>query len=118
MSHSSEVMDAAADAVEAGLLKYSEGAVVGTGGFIEDDVQRFNIRHVQPITEPAELGAVPVVERDGKVLRLADMGDVAIDHGPLIGDAVINDGPGMHARRPEISAAPTRSRSPAASRPR
>ena len=90
-----EVMDAAADAVEAGLLKYSEGAVVGTGGFIEDDVQRFNIRHVQPITEPSELGAVPVVERDGKVLRLADMGDVTIDHGPLIGDAVINDGPGI-----------------------
>ena len=61
-------MDAAADALEAGLLKYSEGAIVGTGGFIEDDGQRFNIRHVQPITGPAELGAVPVVERDGKVL--------------------------------------------------
>ncbi len=57
--------------------------------------QRFNIRHVQPITGPAELGAVPVVERDGKVLRLADMGEVVIDHGPLIGDAVINDGPGI-----------------------
>ena len=90
-----EVMDAAADALEAGLLKYSEGAIVGTGGFIEDDGQRFNIRHVQPITGPAELGAVPVVERDGKVLRLADMGEVVIDHGPLIGDAVINDGPGI-----------------------
>jgi CzcA family heavy metal efflux pump len=90
-----DVMDSAADAVEAGLLKYSDGAVVGTGGFIEAAGLRFNIRHVQPITSPAELGAVPVVERDGKILRLADMGEVLIDHGPLIGDAVINDGPGI-----------------------
>ena len=30
-----ETMDAAADAVEAGLLRYSDGAVVGTGGFVE-----------------------------------------------------------------------------------
>ncbi len=90
-----QVMDSAADAVEAGLLKYSEGAVVGTGGFVEQAGQRFNIRHVQPITGPAELGAVPVVERDGKVVRLSDLGNVVIDHGPLIGDAVINDGPGI-----------------------
>lgn len=90
-----QVMDSAADAVESGLLKYSDGAVVGTGGFIEDGGQRLNIRHVQPITGPDELGKVPVVERDGKVLRLADMGEVLIDHGPLIGDAVINDGPGI-----------------------
>ncbi len=90
-----QVMDSAADAVEAGLLKYSDGAVVGTGGFVETAGQRFNIRHVQPITGPAELGTVPVVERDGQVIRLADLGEVLIDHGPLIGDAVINDGPGI-----------------------
>ena len=89
------VMDAAADAVEAGLLKYSDGAVVGTGGFVEADGQRFNIRHVQPIVSPEQLGQVPVVERDGQVLRLADMGRVVVDPGPLIGDAVINDGPGL-----------------------
>ena len=90
-----QVMDSAADAVEAGLLKYSEGAVVGTGGFVEADGQRLDVRHVQPITGPEELGAVPVVERDGRVLRLADLGNVVIDSGPLFGDAVINDGPGL-----------------------
>src|SRR6185295_20218484 len=31
----------------------------------------------------------------GKMLRLADMGRVIVDSGPLIGDAVINDGPGL-----------------------
>src|SRR3954464_3301104 len=43
------VMDASADALEAGLLRYSDGAVVGTGGFVESGNERLNIRHVQPI---------------------------------------------------------------------
>jgi CzcA family heavy metal efflux pump len=89
------VMDSAADALEAGLLQYSDGAVVGTGGFIEDGEHRFNIRHVQPIIGPDELGAVPVVERDGRTIRLADLGNVLVDSGPIWGDAVINDGPGL-----------------------
>src|SRR6185295_1068829 len=37
------VMDAAAESVEAGLLRYSDGAVVGTGGFVAAGGQRFNI---------------------------------------------------------------------------
>ena len=89
------VMDAAADSVEAGLLRYSDGAVVGTGGFVETSGQRFNVRHVQPIFEPDHLGQVPVAERDGKVIRLGDLGNVLVDPGPLIGDGVVDDGPGL-----------------------
>ncbi len=90
-----DVMDASADALDAGLLKYSDGAVVGTGGFVETDGQRLNVRHVQPIVGPEQLGQVPVLERDGKVVRLSDLGTVKVDPGPLIGDAVVNDGPGL-----------------------
>ena len=90
-----EVMDASADALEAGLLQYSDGAVVGTGGFIEAGGERLNVRHVQPILAPEELGQVPVVERDGRVLRLADLGRVLVDPGPLIGDGVVDGGPGL-----------------------
>ena len=90
-----QTMDAAADAVEAGLLQYSEGAIVGTGGFVEVGGQRLNIRHVQPIIEPEQLGEVPVLERGGTIVRLADLGPVVVDSGPLIGDAVVNDGPGL-----------------------
>jgi CzcA family heavy metal efflux pump len=90
-----QVMDTASDAVEAGLMRYTDGAVVGTGGFVEADGQRFNIRHVQPIVGPEQLGKVPVVERDGKVIRLADLGQVVIDPGPLIGDGVVDDGRGL-----------------------
>src|SRR3712207_2698238 len=89
-----QVMAAGSDALEAGLLQYSEGAVVGTGGFIESCGQRLNIRHVQAIVKPEELAQVPVAERDGRTLRLADVGRVVEDHMPLWGDAVINDGPG------------------------
>jgi len=90
-----QVMNAAADSVEAGLLQYSEGAVVGTGGFVETADTRFNIRHVQPIVDPEQLREVPVVERDGRVIRLGDIGEVLVDSGPIWGDAVINDGEGI-----------------------
>jgi CzcA family heavy metal efflux pump len=90
-----QVMDSASDAVEAGLMRYTDGAVVGTGGFIEEDGQRFNIRHVQPIVDPEQIGKIPVTERAGKVIRMADLGNVVIDPGPLIGDGVVDDGPGL-----------------------
>ena len=60
-----QVMDAGADALDAGLLQYSDGAVVGTGGFVEGDGRRLNVRHVQPIVDADDLGKVPVAERDG-----------------------------------------------------
>jgi CzcA family heavy metal efflux pump len=90
-----QVMDSTADALDAGLLRYSDGAMIGTGGFVSSDDSRLNVRLVQPIVGPEQLARVPVVERDGKTLRLDDLGKVLVDSGPLIGDAVINDGPGL-----------------------
>ena len=72
-----------------------DGAIVGTGGFIEEGGQRFNIRHVQPIVDPEQIGKIPVIERGGKVIRMADLGQVVIDPGPMIGDGVVDDGPGL-----------------------
>jgi CzcA family heavy metal efflux pump len=90
-----QVMDSTADALDAGLLRYSDGAMIGTGGFVTSGDNRLNVRLVQPILEPEQLGAVPVLERNGRTLRLSDLGNVLVDPGPLIGDAVINDGPGL-----------------------
>jgi CzcA family heavy metal efflux pump len=90
-----QVMDAGSNAVEAGLMQYTDGAVVGTGGFIEENGQRFNIRHVQPIVEPEQIAKIPVVERNGEVIRMGDLGRVVIDPGPLIGDGVVDDGFGL-----------------------
>jgi CzcA family heavy metal efflux pump len=90
-----QVMETSAEAVDAGVLKFSDSFVVGTGGFLEAGGQRLNITNVQPIVGPKELGQVPIVERNGRVLRLSDVATVREDHMPLWGDAVVNGGPGL-----------------------
>jgi len=90
-----QVMRVAANALDAGLLQYADGAVVGTGGFIEADGRRYGIRNVQPITTPEDLARVVLAKRGHQVVRIADVAKVQLDAGPLIGDAVINDGPGL-----------------------
>jgi CzcA family heavy metal efflux pump len=90
-----QVMNATADALDAGLLQYSEGHYIGKGGWIEGPSQRLGVRHVQPFVSAEDLAKVPVVERDGKTLRLGDVADLVRDHQQLPGDAVINDHDGL-----------------------
>ena len=90
-----EVMGVTADALDAGILRFSDGAIIGTGGFVDTPNQRLGVRHVLPIVTPDDLAKVTVEQRAGKALRLGDVADVVTDHQPLIGDAVINDGPGL-----------------------
>ena len=89
------VMDTTADALDAGLLKFSDGALIGTGGFVDTPNQRLNIRHVLPIATPADLARVTIEKENGKTLLLGDVATLVEDHQPLAGDAVINDGPGL-----------------------
>ncbi len=89
------VMEATANALDSGLLQYSAGGFIGTGGFIDTPNQRLGVQNVLPIVSPADLANITVASRDGTVLRLADVADVIEDHQPLVGDAVINDGPGL-----------------------
>lgn len=90
-----EVMETTSEAVDAGVLQYADSFVVGTGGFVESGGKRYNIRNVQPIQSPEDLGDVPIVRRGGKILRLSDVGVVKEDHQPIWGEGVINDGPGL-----------------------
>jgi CzcA family heavy metal efflux pump len=90
-----EVMETTANAVDVGLLKFSNGAVVGTGGFVDTPNQRLGVRHVLRIRTPKDLAEVTIGERKGKPLRLGDVATVVEGHQPLAGDAVINDGPGL-----------------------
>src|SRR5918998_483107 len=90
-----QVMTATGDALDAGLLMYSEGAVVGTGGFVESQGQRLGVRNVLPILDSDDLSKVTLEGRDGTKLNLSDVATVKGGHQPLIGDAVINDGPGL-----------------------
>jgi CzcA family heavy metal efflux pump len=90
-----EVMNATADALDSGLLQYSDGGFIGTGGFVETPNQRLGVQNVLPIVKPEDLAQVTVAERDGRTLKLGDVASVVEDHQPLAGDAVINDGPGL-----------------------
>src|ERR687890_714611 len=90
-----QVMDQTGDSLDAGLLRYSEGAVIGTGGFVQTDGQRLDVRNVLPIVGPDDLAKIPLEGSDGSNLRLDDVASVGYGHQPLIGDAVINDGRGL-----------------------
>jgi CzcA family heavy metal efflux pump len=90
-----EIMQATADALDAGLLQFSNGGFIGTGGVVETPNQRLSVTNKLPIVNPEDLAEVVVAERDGKPLRIGDIAQVVTDHQPLIGDAVINDGPGL-----------------------
>jgi CzcA family heavy metal efflux pump len=90
-----QVMESTADALDVGVLKFANGAVVGSGGFIDTPNQRLGVRHLQPISTPRDLAQVAIERRNGKTLRIGDVAKVALDHPPLAGDAVINGGPGL-----------------------
>ncbi len=90
-----QVMNVTADALDAGLLKYSDGAVIGTGGTFDTPNQQISIRHVLPILSPEDLAHVVVEQRNGTPILLGDVARVVTEHQPLSGDAVINDGPGL-----------------------
>lgn len=90
-----DVMEATSGALDAGILKFTSGGFIGTGGFIETPTQRLGIRHKLPIVDPADLAAVPLAQRDGQTLTIGDVAKVVQATPLLAGDAVINDGPGV-----------------------
>jgi CzcA family heavy metal efflux pump len=96
-----EVMESAAEALDVGLLQFSEGHYVGSGGFVDTPNQRLQIRHVLPIIEKSDevnpdlLAEVVIKMKDGKPIRMRDVADVVVDHQPMIGDGIVNDAPGL-----------------------
>ena len=93
-----QVQEVTAEALELGLLQYSNAAKARTGGFIDTPNQRFGVHHVLPVIGPDELSKVTIYDKtlgNGKPLRLNNVADVVWGSWPMIGDAVINDGPGL-----------------------
>jgi CzcA family heavy metal efflux pump len=79
-----DIRRAAADAVR-----------IGAGGFVDTPNQRLALTHVSPIRSAEDLAEVSVAFRDGAPLRLGHVAQVRVGFPPPIGDAVINDGPGL-----------------------
>src|SRR5262245_26016119 len=90
-----QVMDATSDALEAGLMTHSDGAWIGTGGFIDTPNQRLGVLNKLPIVDPNTLGEVTMIGKGGKPVQINQVAQMVRGHQPLIGDAVINGGPGL-----------------------
>lgn len=90
-----EIMNATADSLDAGLLMYSDGAIIGTGGIVENLNQRLGVRNVLPIISTNDLAQVTLTRPNAPTVQLKDVAVVKEDHQQLIGDAVINGGPGI-----------------------
>ncbi len=90
-----DVMDTTAEALDAQVLRYTNGSVIGTGGFVEAGGSRFSIHTVQPIEDAGALAKVPLTREDGSTVLLGDLGTVLTTNMPVWGDAVVNDGEGI-----------------------
>jgi CzcA family heavy metal efflux pump len=90
-----QVMEDTSDALDVGLLRFSSGATIGTGGFIDTPNQRLLINHELPIVTPADLAKVAVKGSGPNAVRLSDVADLQMGTQPLAGDAVVDGGPGL-----------------------
>ena len=88
-----EIMETTADSLDSGLLQYSDGGFIGTGGFVETPNQRLSVRHISPILGPEDLTELSIKGHED--LTLGDVTQLVRGHQPLIGDAVVNDGRGI-----------------------
>jgi CzcA family heavy metal efflux pump len=91
------IMEASADALDVGMLKFSKGFEIGTGGFLDTPNQRLGVRHVMPTLTPEAMAQLPLeVPKGAKPVALGDVANIVRDTQPhMNGDAVINDGVGV-----------------------
>jgi Cu/Ag efflux pump CusA len=91
----SQVISSTGNALWVSPLTFVEASTPGTGGFVDTPNQRFGIQHVTPITTASSLSAVSIEDTGGRRLTLGEVANVVEDHQPLIGDAVLDDRPGL-----------------------
>ncbi len=86
-----QIVSTTGNALWVSPLTFLNASTPGSGGWIDGPQQRFEVRHVLPISSPSDLAQVNV---EGTSLRLGDVAAVVEDHQPLIGDDILNNGPG------------------------
>ncbi|OLC00182.1 MAG: acriflavin resistance protein [Candidatus Rokubacteria bacterium 13_1_40CM_68_15] len=91
----SDVEKAVGEALEFSALPYSKHHKLQTEGFIDTPNQRLALRYVLPVFEAEDLAKVPLEVHEGKTVLLGDVAEVKWETWPMIGDAVINGGPGL-----------------------
>ena len=87
-----QIIESTGDSLWISPLSFLESSILSTGGWIDTPNQRLGIQHVQPITRASDLAMISL---NDSPLLLGDVATVVEGHPPLIGDAIINDGPGI-----------------------
>ena len=96
-----EVKDAVGSSLDVGLLQFSSGHIIGTGGWVDTPNQRMPVRHVLPIVyksdevTPDQLANVVLRSEKGETLLMKDVAEVVIGHQPMVGEGIVNDGVGL-----------------------
>jgi CzcA family heavy metal efflux pump len=72
-----------------------DAVAVSAGGFVDTPNQRLAVAHLSAVATPRDLAAIPVAFRNGAPLQLGAVAEIVEGFPPPIGDAVINDGPGL-----------------------
>ncbi|HJZ91672.1 MAG TPA: efflux RND transporter permease subunit [Gemmataceae bacterium] len=73
----------------------ADAVVLDSGGFVDTPNQRMSVRHLPAVNDPDDLARTVVDFRGGVPVHLGDVAGVDVGSPPPIGDAVINDGPGL-----------------------
>jgi len=90
-----ERLRAAGVSLDAVVAAAGDAAVVSAGGFVDTPNQRLAVRQLGGITTAEDLARTVVAFTNGSPVRLGDVTEVVVSHPAPIGDAVINDGPGL-----------------------
>jgi Cu/Ag efflux pump CusA len=90
-----DVIRTAANAMWSSPLTYVEASTPGTGGFIDTAHQRISVNHTQPIKTAKDLAQVTVQGDQRRPRTLGEVADIVEMHQPLIGDAIVQGGPGL-----------------------
>ncbi len=72
-----------------------DAVALAAGGFINTPNQRLAVRHLSSVETAEDLARAVVAFRGGAAVRVGDVAEVTVGHAEPIGDAVINDGPGL-----------------------
>ena len=72
-----------------------DAALLEGGGFIDSPNQRLSVSHVSPVKTPEDLARIVVKYENGASITIGDVSEVVEGFPAPIGEAVINDAPGI-----------------------
>jgi CzcA family heavy metal efflux pump len=72
-----------------------DGVSLQAGGFLDTPNQRLAVTHASAVRSTSDLESIVVAQRHGTALRIGDVATVVEGSPPPIGDAIINNVPGL-----------------------